>query len=138
MPIKTVVGSIATSVLSPVADVLNKRTDRKQQLEAARGKIALAKQSGDHEVTLTDAQWELLAIEGTNNSWKDEYLTILITSPIIMAQLAAVADWHGTEKPASEIVRMMMDNLTSGLGLDYAVIATAVVFAGIGLKYWRR
>lgn len=58
-----------------------KKTERKQELESAitEKKIELVSTAQNHK-----ALWEIEAVKSGNNSWKDEYVTILFSIPAIL------------------------------------------------------
>lgn len=64
--------------------IFRSQQERKLNAEKAEAKLRQTKISNQHEVTLTDAEGEALLASGLNDSWKDEYVTIVITAPIVM------------------------------------------------------
>tara|TARA_R100001015_G_C4508947_1_gene81194 strand:- start:253 stop:591 length:339 start_codon:yes stop_codon:yes gene_type:complete len=64
--------------------------------EEQRGKSAVAKAKAEAEAQVmvsaatSTADWERLMAKGSQNSWKDEWLTILFSIPLI---LAFCGDW---------------------------------------------
>ena len=130
------IGEILKAVVSPVAGVFNKRTDRKIQKDAIKGKQQLAKQQDATQITLTDAEWETVGQSLQDTTWKDEYVTILITSPLALILAGGVIQGFTGDS-------RLLNGVTTGLhalstmGVDMGTLMTAVVFAAIGLKLWR-
>lgn len=123
-------------IVKPVADVFTKREERKQAAASADAKIQLAKIKGEKEITLTDAEWEAKSIEANANSWKDEYLTLVVTSPMIGLMAGGV--WYaftGDSRLMDGFIQGI--NALTALGVDMGYIMSAVVTAGIGLKFIR-
>ena len=137
MSIVSAVTGLLGGIAKPVAGVLNKRTERRQAKESGAAKLALAKQNGATEVTLTDAEWEAQSVKVNADSWKDEYVTIVVTSPIVLVVVGAVAAAFG-EPRVLEGAKAGAQILTSDLGLDFSALAYAVILAAIGLKVWRQ
>lgn len=137
MAIGEAITGLIGGLAKPVTDVLNRRTERKQAKESGQAKLALARQNGQTEVTLTDAEWEAQSVEANQGSWKDEYITIVITSPIALGIVGAVAMAYG-EPRIIEGARLAATMLTQDLGLNYNLLAEATVFAALGLKLWRK
>lgn len=131
---------LISGLLSPVIKGISGYFGKKQDIKKAKitgdAKLALRKQSGDVEITLTDAEWEATAVKGLTESWKDEYVTIIITAPIVGVMVGAV--WNAFTGND----RLLMGTLAgikelNALGLNWDTLTMAVVFAAIGLKMWR-
>ena len=128
--------TIVSGILSPVAGVLNKRTERKQARDGFQSKLAIARQEGETNVTLTDAEWEVAMANNQSSSWKDEYVTLVITYPIL--SLMVGSQWAAFTEDSRFLEGTVAGiNALTALGMDYAILSTAVVFASMGLKYWR-
>jgi len=66
---------IATGLVSPITNIFIKRNDNSTKIK---------EKQIDRLVNSEDklAEWEAIQAESGNNSWKDEYITIIITIPI--------------------------------------------------------
>jgi hypothetical protein len=75
--------SIFTALLGPVADLgktyLSNKAEEKQ-----------AKHQAKMSVIQNDADWESKMADASANSWKDEYLVILLTSPVVAIMYGAM------------------------------------------------
>lgn len=69
------IADIASGLVSPIANVFVKRNDNKTKVK---------EKQIDRLVNSEDklAEWESIQAESGNSSWKDEYVTIIITIPI--------------------------------------------------------
>lgn len=132
--------SLISGLLGPVIDGVSGHFKGKQEIKKAQitgaAKLAIKKETGDQTIELTDAEWESIAVKSTNDSWKDEYVTIIITLPIIGVMIGAV--WNAFT--AND--RLLTGTLAgikelNALGLNWDTLTTAVVFGAIGLKVWR-
>ncbi len=132
----TAIGSFLSSLVSPVSDVIGKYQDRRKAAETAEAKIAKARLEGEQTLTLTDAEWENIAVGKTDSSWKDEYVTLIITFPIVgilggALWLAFTGDGRVLDGVKAGITELQ------ALGVDFGTLMSAVVFAALGLKIWR-
>lgn len=136
MSIGSVIKNVASGLVEPVANVFTKREERKQAAESADAKIKLAKVNGDKEITLTDAEWEAKSIDSNANTWKDEYLTIVVTSPIVLFLIGGVwLAFTGDSRLLDGTISGI--NAIAGTGVDMGWLMNAVVLAGVGLKVHR-
>lgn len=124
------------SFIEPVANIFSKREERKKAKDVGEAKLSLARQNGDTEVTLTDQEWEAIGANKQDSTWKDEYVTIVITSPIVLIITGSV--WYAITDDISLLNGsvMALDKLKE-IGLKMGDLMTAVVYAAIGLKVWR-
>jgi len=109
--------SALSTVLSPIAQLFQAREQRQQHQSIAKAKIAEAKLKGQHEVTLSDAEWEAI-------------------TPIVLLLLGSL--WLAFTGDAR-----LLNGVNQGikalqtLGVPMGLLMEAVVFAAIGLKLWR-
>ena len=72
-------------LIAPIANLagtfLNNRAEEKQ-----------AKHKAKMSVIQNDADWESKMAEASGNSWKDEYLVLLLTSPVVAIMFGAMTD----------------------------------------------
>ena len=130
--------AVVTAGIQAVSSFFSKKQDLKAARQSAEAKLLQKKQDHNTTIELTDAEWESLSVQTQNNSWKDEYITLIMTSPIvaiIFGSLYTVID--------AEVGNAIVNAATSGigelvaLGMDFGLIVSGVVFAAIGLKLWR-
>lgn len=127
---------VASGVVQPIAGIFSKREERKRAKESGEAKLAMAKQAGEQAVTLTDAEWEAISKKNEAGTWKDEYLTVIITSPLVGLLLGGV--WLAFTGDAR-----LLTGVQEGLkaiketGVDMGELMYIVVLAGVGLKLWR-
>jgi|TARA_R100000995_G_C3475022_1_gene120428 hypothetical protein len=85
------------ALIGPVSGLLGSWMDSKT--EEQRGKSAVAKAKAEAEAKVmvsaatSTADWEKLMAKGSQSSWKDEWLTILFSIPLI---LAFAGEWGRT------------------------------------------
>jgi hypothetical protein len=88
------------------------------KVEKEKAKSEIMKTAAQH-----DSKWELIMAESTQNSWKDEIITIVILTPCV---LSFVPGMEG-------IVRAGFDRLNE-LPDWYQNILYVTILAGLGLK----
>ena len=77
------------ALIGPVSGLIGSWMDKKT--EEQRGKSAVAKARAEAEAAVmvsaatSTADWEKLMAKGSQNSWKDEWLTILFSIPLILS-----------------------------------------------------
>ena len=85
------------ALIGPVSGLIGSWMDSKT--EEQRGKSAVAKAKAEAEAKVmvsaatSTADWEKLMANGSQSSWKDEWLTILFSIPLI---LAFAGEWGRT------------------------------------------
>ena len=122
--------------IKPIASIFEKKVERNIAKDGLKAKSALAKMDNETQITLTDAEWEIAKANSEGGSWKDEWITLVMTAPITLIIIGSCASGfgYGTE---------MIDGAVLGLttlnevGIPMAELMTATVFAGLGLKLWR-
>jgi len=127
--IKELFGAIA----SPVTGWLGKREDRKVAVEQVKGAVALAKQQGDHEVRLSDKQWELVSKQLEAGSWKDEYITIVVTSPLVCILAGSMYAAFTDDQVVLTGVTIAISQLQT-IGIDLGELMFYTVLAALGIK----
>lgn len=129
--------SLISTMFGPVVDAYKANQERKVAKETATIKIKQTQLEDAHKVEMTDAEWEALAVSNQNGSWKDEYVTIIITFPIvtlIVGGLFAAVTGSNVMIEGSAIGLAAL----ASAGVDMGFLMNAVVLAAIGLKIWRK
>ena len=72
-----------TTLISSVSGLATSWIDGKTAVQKAEAQIRMKEATGEID-------WELAAIRATQSSWKDEWLTIIFTIPLI---LSFCGDW---------------------------------------------
>ena len=121
----------------PIADILKRRSERKQAKVEIQAKAAMVKVAGAHEQTLTDAEWEVVSLSQQGGTWKDEYATIIATTPYLAVFLGCVyyaftKDYRMLEGAISGIRAL------EAVGVDVGFIMEAAILAALGLSIWRK
>jgi len=77
------------SLLGPVTNIVGGIVQGKMEQKAAETKAKVAKAEAQAQIMLSqatsEADWEKVMAEGSRDSWKDEWLTILFSVPLVLA-----------------------------------------------------
>ena len=130
------IGQILGTLVSPLTSLAAKFVERKAAKDSLRSKAVLSKLDSETQITLTDAEWEIAKAKSESGSWKDEWITIVITAPIACIILGSIMMAFGA---GPELVNGAVAGITAlnQAGVPMPELMTATVFAGLGLKLWR-
>jgi hypothetical protein len=128
--------TIVPGIIGSIAGVFTKKEQTKQIKTSAESKLATAKANGETEITLSDAEWETVVAKGMASSWKDEYVTVVVTLPYPMLLAGGVWLAFTGDDRLMEGTILGISALTEA-GVDVGFMMTAVITAAVGLKIWR-
>ena len=78
-------------LLGPIASLAGTWLNGKVETKAAETKAKVARAEAEAQIMVSratsEADWEKIMAQGTQNSWKDEYLVLLFSIPLILAFL---------------------------------------------------
>ena len=99
--------------IGPIANLAGSWLQGKADETAAEAKLKLTEAETKSKILLSEktsvADWERIMAQGTQNSWKDEYLVLLLSIPLVLsfcgqfgrsavadgfAALEAMPDWY--------------------------------------------
>ena len=76
-------------LLGPITNIVGGLVQGKMEQKAAESKAKVAKAEAQAQIMLSqatsEADWEKIMAEGSQDSWKDEWLTILFSVPLVLA-----------------------------------------------------
>ncbi len=76
-------------LLGPITNIVGGLVQGKMEQKAAESKAKVAKAEAQAQIMLSqatsEADWEKIMAEGSQESWKDEWLTILFSVPLVLA-----------------------------------------------------
>ena len=76
-------------LLGPISNIVGSIVQGKMEQKAAESKAKVAKAEAQAQIMLSqatsEADWEKVMAEGSRDSWKDEWLTILFSVPLVLA-----------------------------------------------------
>jgi len=78
-------------LLGPIASLAGTWLNGKVEQKAAQNKVKVAKAEAEAAIMVSaatsEAEWDRIMANASANSWKDEYLVILFSIPLILAFL---------------------------------------------------
>lgn len=76
------------ALLGPISELAGTWLRGKVETKAAETRAKVAKAEAEAQIMVSratsEADWEKIMAEGSQNSWKDEWLTILFSIPLIL------------------------------------------------------
>lgn len=133
MSILSVIGEGVKALVSPISSAYQTNQKRKQAKESADAKIKLARQDSEYKLDLTTAEWEAISKKNENETWKDEYVTIIITSPFVLVFLASIHAGYTGDMKLLNAVNLGIENLKN-LGVNLGDLMYIVVLAAVSIK----
>ena len=125
--------SIAQGIISPIAGIFKAKEQRKQVIGTIRAQSQANEVDGKVQVTLSRAEWELASKMAESGTWKDEYITLLITSPILSIFIGTLVSAFGFGDEIltanTEALKMLKE-----VGVDMGDLMLYTVLAAIGIK----
>ena len=130
-----------TALISPIVGAFSSayvsNQDRKKSAETAKYKIRQAKEDATNTLNLTDSEWESVTASKQDSSWKDEYVTVIVTLPIPLLFLGSIIMAYSPE--SSQLLEGTVEGIKAINTLEGSLsdMMLAVVYGAIGLKVWR-
>lgn len=120
-------------VVDTVGDYQSKKKDKEIAKISAQSKIELARQAGQTDITLKDSEWEAISVSKSDSTWKDEYVTLIITYPLVGVLLGTLIQAFTGD---STLLQGTLDGVQGllALGMDYGTLMTIVVSAAVSIK----
>ena len=132
-------GDLLGKVVDGVAGHFRARARARESAAAVEAKVRLAKVNHDAKVELADHEIQVLRTKGQGASWKDEYVTILVSLPVIVAGLGAVLSVFAPEAGGRLVAASeTMAGVMTGDAIDYSELWLIVVTVALGTKPFRR
>ena len=126
-----------STIIKPITDTLNKKQDRKIAKDTINGQIAIARQAGQQEVTVNDQHLDQILAQGTQFSWKDEYVTVSMVCIINSVVAGGILAGFGYPKFLEGAI-IGVNALSTVFQGDLGFMLKATVMAAIGLNVWRK
>jgi len=127
------VWNMVTGLFSPISEAYQSNQKRKQASESAQAKLALAKVNNDYQLDLNNDEWEALSKQNEGGTWKDEYVTVIITSPFVLLFLASIVSSASGDMTYLNAVNLGIENIKN-LGIDLGELMYVVVLAAVSIK----
>lgn len=122
MMFKAIIGGI----VSPFVGAYMKYDENKTKVKTA--KLDLIRGETDAK-----AAWELVKAQSEGGSWKDEYITVVITLPVVVTFLAVLWSAYTGDKAAADAAKAAVDAVKE-LVPSYDDLLYMVCLAAVGIK----
>ena len=84
------------ALLGPISELAGSFMQSQIEKQKAKATLAQTKAAAEAEIMKTaathDRKWEIIMAQGTQNSWKDELVTIVILIPTILVFIPGMED----------------------------------------------
>lgn len=121
---------IASGLVSPITNHFTKKNDNKTKVKQQQ--IQRLMNSDDKE-----AEWEAIQAESGNNSWKDEWITLIITLPIPVIFISVILSVLFENPLIADAAKAGVTAIKE-LVPNYAELLYIVCLAAIGIKALRK
>lgn len=114
-----------------------KRAERKAAETELRGKVQQIKAGTEQATALSMAEWERISKLQEDGTWKDEFITIVVSAPLLVGLCGAILDplfatLNWSYRLLDTFERMLQ--IYEGVGIDYGLLLTLTVCAAIGFR----
>lgn len=120
------------TLVSPVTEIFKSWNGRKKAKEQAKAKLAMLKESNDAQVQFTNQEWQAMGKMAEGSSWKDEWVTVIMTLPIPFVFIAAIVTVLSGNPLYLESVLQGIEALKVLLP-NYGDILEVVVYAAVSI-----
>jgi hypothetical protein len=124
------IAKAVSGLVSPITDLFAKRNDNKTKVKQQQIQRVM---NSDDQV----AEWEAIQAEGGNNSWKDEYITVIISFPVPVIFIAVFLSVVLGDPVYAEGAKAGVDAIKELLP-NYEDLLMAVCLAAIGIKAFKK
>ena len=121
---------IASGLVSPITNHFTKKNDNKTKVKQQN--IQRLMNADDKE-----AEWESIQAESGNNSWKDEWITLIITLPIPVIFVSVILSVMLDNPLMAEAAKAGVEAIKE-LVPNYAELLYIVCLAAIGIKAFKK
>lgn len=115
------------ALFAPVASLVGSWIDAKTTTQAAEAKLKLTEAEAKAKIMLSEktsvADWERIMAQGTTNSLKDEFVTVIVLIPVVLCFIPGLED----------VVKTGFDRLNE-LPEWYQYLVYVVCLAAVGIR----
>lgn len=129
----SILSDVVSGAIKPIANVFSKREDRKNAIGKAKLATEESRNNNETKIILTDKEWEALSKAAEGGTWKDEYVTLIVTAPILMIIIGSLASTMGHPEILVSTKQALVE-LDTALKGTYGTIMLYTVLAAIGIR----
>ena len=132
-------GPLISKGIEMLSGFLRRRQEGRAAAQAVEAKVKLATVNKDAKLELADHELQVLRTKGQTDSWKDEYVTLIVSAPILVAVAGALVQVFepfigGKLLDASQ----KMADVMTGDTIDYPLLWGGVVAVALGTRPFRK
>ena len=126
-----------SAIAGVIGGVFEKREERKKVKVSLAGKLALQKDGNTAQSQFNDQEIDMLSKINEGESWKDEYLTVIITMPI---PVLFISVFIGVLLGNPLLITAATNSIDAIKELipDYGTLLYVTVAAGLGIRAWKK
>jgi hypothetical protein len=126
-----------SAIVGAVGGFFGKREERKSMEKQIDGKIAMQKQGGETQVIFNEQEIDAISKRNEGETWKDEYLTIVMTTPLLTTFFGVFFAFL-LNKP--EIMEAVTSSNAALLELvpNYQELLGVTITAGLGIRAYKK
>lgn len=125
-----ILSNLASGLVSPITNHFTKKNDNKTKVKQQQ--IQRLMNSDDKE-----AEWESIQAESGNDSWKDEWITLIITLPIPVIFVSVILSVLFKNPLIAQAAKAGVIAIKE-LVPNYAELLYIVCLAAIGIKAFKK
>jgi len=125
-----ILSNLVSGLVSPITSHFTKKNENKTKVKQQQ--IQRLMDSDNKE-----AEWEAIQAESGNNSWKDEWITLIITLPIPIIFFSVILSVLLDDPSIAEAAKAGVTAIKE-LVPNYAELLYIVCLAAIGIKAFKR
>lgn len=128
-----IIGDAISAVANGVTKIFTKKEERKKAIGVINAATKQVEKEGDVAITLKKEEWENISKRAEPDTWKDEYVTLIITSPLITILLGSFIAAFTGNTAMLEGTSTALSHFQA-LGLDMGELMWVTVLAALGIK----
>lgn len=118
---------ILKAVVGPVTGIFQAKAERKRLKQEGEYKLARGEQ-------VSKSEWEAMGVKAGQDSWKDEYVTLIVTLPIPFIFVGNLFYAFNGDSRILDANKAALEQLGALMDTTYGQLVFAVCLAAIGLK----
>ena len=136
----SLLAGLAGPLIEAGGGFVRRRQERRAAEESARAKLKQTAQDDTHAremgAALSRAEWEAIGRRSESGTWKDEFVTVLVSLPLLTLFVGAILEAFGVPEVFSAGERMIA--ALNSLDGTYGTLLAAVLLAAVGIRWIRR
>ena len=131
-------GGVLGKVVDGIAGIIKGKMAAKEQRATIQAKVQLAKVNKDSKLELADHELQVLRTQNAGGSWKDEYVTLLVSVPILVSMVGSLVSIVWPDVGARLITAGGdIATIMTGELIGYPELWMVVVTTSLGTKPFR-